>query len=1426
MEQPRRSDAQNGSDGHQRGEASLEIIGQELVPLSAFPGEFLTEAGAIQNQPVSSTEIVLATPQSSVTGPVVSTVANPVLTLGIATPKSVQSAPNGPPTSFGPTGQQVRQQDGGDPRESIGHQGQDLLPLFDDQQLRRFAEIYQQAPMVYPSADFVRRPAFLVRDGRDQEARREEVQSGSGAAVGGPSSGPTLDSSAVSVLLNEVQALRKAQMDAAKENVALRAQVMGLIAQSPGREEEFNTPDRGESVANGSGGDLPEHSKECPDPKEFQTPKVLPRYQECPGSQALPGHKEFHDPNVLPAPKVHEGSGGEHLPAGAVPGSAGPSDQTIQILMKMMEGMTNLQKQIMEKDKDKDTETVRSQVELPPLPPWSSTTGPVDLSDWLVLIEPIMSDLTATSGEWWCGLMTECQSWYSKHIQLQPLDRVAHEPSPSSTLTTSKWLRLERRASTLLLMAVPPDQREELISAKRLTAMKIICHLMVLYQPGGLAEKELILRQLESPPEAVSLSDALQGLRKWSRWRHRATDLGVQEPDPFLLLKGLNRLTRKPLEQHRDLSFRISLARSTLQVDATPTSRTITSFLLHLIAEFEQVVHSEATHSKKRDVPEPKAKTMKPDVGGQRDKGPGGDQGDKKEIPPCRFFLTDSGCRKGRGCRFNHDLKDEKRRCYHCGSPDHLAPQCDKGSGGGFRQKATRGQKDATKDDASSAGPQSDVQPSSNKESISSILEEANRLLKAMGGSESSESSSTTTKPLTSSTTTVAADQSREDMMDKLQQQLNALRQKTLRVSLSRMSGGGVKGLIDSGATHPLRPLRHGDDRALCQKVDVTLADGRKTQLLMNKNGTMLSPSCEIEPIIPMGLLQSALDCKMIWTESELQVLHPTKGKLPVSNEAGCPMLPRALALDLIDEIEQSKMNVHLKGLTVDEEMRWLRQLVDDHPALRDLPGDIKANLIAMPGQWSDLPYNKRMRKRMKRDGVHLHLFAGPDDGYTLKKALEKLGAQEHQLMEIDVLRGDGHNMLHMNGVYSGLLRCAFDGKLETILGGPNCRSRSILRHVPIPEWPQAPRPVRCWGGGEFGRCDLSQSEKTMVLEDDTMMMRMVVLFLVSSYVKKAKGATHQPWFLLEQPADPYHKNEEVVSWWRTSQWKAIKDEFNFTELTFDQFHLGGECNKMTTVGGSLPVSIDPFQVKRKAPPKGRIHDSKSLSRWAPGMMDAIATSLMQHGLRQEPRMAQLSWADHLKNGHIPYRRDCRVCQETLQLQRPHRKVKNAISGVLSVDTAGPLEPSADVDGSEAKFLLVGALTWLVHREVPLKESLPEGPLPEDAPSLDVILEGDENQEEEGLGQSSSHDASGNAEEATRDVVEEEAVPEQGGPEEELGDFQVQVFRMAIPMPSKSAPVVLQTTIEMILRLRANGYPIHRVTVIEVVNFLATSKGG
>ena len=159
----------------------------------------------------------------------------------------------------------------------------------------------------------------------------------------------------------------------------------------------------------------------------------------------------------------------------------------------------------------------------------------------------------------------------------------------------------------------------------------------------------------------------------------------MQEPDPFLLVRGLSRIIKKPLEQHRDLSFRISLARSTLQIDATPTAESVGTFAMHLLAEFEQMTHSEVQANKKKDQGENKQKALRAaeqQGGGRQDDRPSsvpqsGDQ--TRDVPACRFFLSDAGCKKGRSCKFGHDQRDERRRCYHCGCPDHLAPLCTRG---------------------------------------------------------------------------------------------------------------------------------------------------------------------------------------------------------------------------------------------------------------------------------------------------------------------------------------------------------------------------------------------------------------------------------------------------------------------------------------------------------------------------------------------------------------------------------------------------------------------------------------------------------------------------------------------------------------------------------------------------------------------------
>ena len=202
------------------------------------------------------------------------------------------------------------------------------------------------------------------------------------------------------------------------------------------------------------------------------------------------------------------------------------TQMTMQVMLSLMQSMQEMQKRLSDaktepRDEDReDVEWVRGgNISLPRLPELSATTSPIDFADWINLLEPQMSDLTRTRSEWWSRLLTACRSWYDEHLRFPPLQRMGDDPRPSKDLDLPRWNGLEKRASTMLLAAILDSQREELVSSRRLSAMAILCSLLVAYQPGGLAEKEPILRSLELPPEATSLADALTGLRRWTRWR-------------------------------------------------------------------------------------------------------------------------------------------------------------------------------------------------------------------------------------------------------------------------------------------------------------------------------------------------------------------------------------------------------------------------------------------------------------------------------------------------------------------------------------------------------------------------------------------------------------------------------------------------------------------------------------------------------------------------------------------------------------------------------------------------------------------------------------------------------------------------------------------------------------------------------------------
>ena len=146
-----------------------------------------------------------------------------------------------------------------------------------------------------------------------------------------------------------------------------------------------------------------------------------------------------------------------------------------------------------------------------------------------------------------------------------------------------------------------------------------------------------------------------------------------------------------------------------------------------------------------------------------------------------------------------------------------------------------------------------------------------------------------------------------------------------------------------------------------------------------------------VEPIVPIGKLIKELGCKFEWRGENCRLRHPLKGDIKVVVEDQCPLISSKEAHELIYELDQSKsLSALRQSLMRDNslEMDWLEKLVATHPTLAQLPERVKAKLENL----NLLGVNRRIRKRWMREGVILHLYAGPDEGYTLKRAVKEAG--------------------------------------------------------------------------------------------------------------------------------------------------------------------------------------------------------------------------------------------------------------------------------------------------------------------------------------------------------------------------------------------------------------------------------------------------
>ena len=457
-------------------------------------------------------------------------------------------------------------------------------------------------------------------------------------------------------------------------------------------------------------------------------------------------------------------------------------------------------------------------------------------------------------------------------------------PERPQRFNSGLFTRVEQRAISLLLKAIPNHIRDDLISCGKLTTIEALCAILTTYQPGGLRERSALLKYLTSPESGKSVTETLRGLRRWGRWRLRAHELGIGTPDATLLVGGLDNLTSTILQQYPDVLFRVNTFRHTNNLDHAPTEVSAASLAQFLQAEFQGLESGGgakrvklAKAQENPETPAPKGKEGKAKGGQKGGRGKGGEGSSSGKGKSCYHWMTPSGCRLGSECRFRHDREqlnnspDVGSRCYTCSGLGHRSHEC--------------------------------TAPSSN--STDGNQGQANSGNKGKGnkGGNKGDSKGTVVKKVEEgkpSPNTAQLISAAGQLLD--QMQIKALREAP---EINRVAIGGPRtGLIDSGASNCLRQAVGQEAKHLLRRT-VGLAQGT-AELLVTPCGTLVSEE-PVETIVALGLLIK-MGCRLQWEERECVLWHPRKGRVSVHISTGCPRISEALGVEFITEIENQRM--------------------------------------------------------------------------------------------------------------------------------------------------------------------------------------------------------------------------------------------------------------------------------------------------------------------------------------------------------------------------------------------------------------------------------------------------------------------------------------------------------------------------------------
>eukprot|EP00435_Cladocopium_sp_Y103_P054363 s510_g17.t1 len=637
-------------------------------------------------------------------------------------------------------------------------------------------------------------------------------------------------------------------------------------------------------------------------------------------------------------------------------------------------------------------ENVRS-VELPPLPGVrEGELGGTVVGDWMTLVAPIMKDLSASSCVWWDAITKAAGEAYQTWLQSDPLHRLYVAPTVPPECSTT-WSRVEQRGQTMLLQALPESLKSEILSTRSTNTVEILFKIYVRYQPGGLGEKALLLRQLVDGKVPGGSGELVEQVRAWKRNLRRAQELGVMTPDPTLLIGALDRMSSAIIKTSSQMAFRLNSARAQLMVDVSPTLTNVTSYAGAIMAEAEGLLHAGTQTNTTAKV---KAMEAMPVEAAKKGDGKGKSVEKTGKGPVCKFFGTEDGCKKGQDCTYTHDwsLLDPKgpARCWTCSSTKHTKKDCTvKAINGVEASSGDRGGKGKKGQEKGKGSDPAPVLKKSEKtdEAVKPSVEEGNgKTSTGHLGGEGDSGRMSSAAPAQELLTEAAS----------LLKSLRLPAMKAMRISSLEVQTGG-RTLLDGGATHALRMARDSAEFEMAQEVQVELAQGSITLRQLPWSRTLLSDT-PVQSIVPLGVL-AEIGYSIHWEGVKFELVDPHGCVLDTQLDSGCTTVDETLGLELIKEVERHFIQRRARlavlrgegnpGDLSDQHVKELRELKEMFPLV---PDNILVRILPRQEgrgrlRGEDLPWNRHQRRRLRKaQQVIVHLFSGKDEAFW-KKELE-----------------------------------------------------------------------------------------------------------------------------------------------------------------------------------------------------------------------------------------------------------------------------------------------------------------------------------------------------------------------------------------------------------------------------------------------------